>query len=118
MTSLITSTVNWGSLDDKDEGLEGLRIDTMIIRKLVNNYCERCLMALLLFLVSLVNSLIDLIGSAKLPMVIGSLLLGCETSPVCPSTGLSERLLRPASSSTAAARPFAPPLETRKLLGK
>jgi hypothetical protein len=57
-------------------------------------------MALLLFLVSLVNSLIDLIGSDKLPMVIGSFLLGCETSPVCPSTGLSERLLLPASSST------------------
>jgi hypothetical protein len=56
--------------------------------------------SLLLFLVSLVNSLIDLIGSDKLPMVIGSLLFGCETSPVCPSTGLSERLLRPASSST------------------
>jgi hypothetical protein len=54
----------------------------------------------LLFLVSLVNSLIDLIGSDKLPFVIGSLLLGCETSPVCPSTGLSERLLCPASSST------------------
>jgi hypothetical protein len=57
-------------------------------------------MALSLFLVSLVNSLIGLIGSDKLPMVIGSLLLGCETSPVCPSTGLSERLLRPARSST------------------
>jgi hypothetical protein len=55
---------------------------------------------LLMFLVSLVNSLIDLIGSDNLPIVIGSLLLGCETSPVCLSTGLSERLLRPASSST------------------
>jgi hypothetical protein len=57
-------------------------------------------MAMLLFLVSLVNSLIDLIGSANLPVVIGSLLLGCGTSPVCLLTGLSERLLRPASSST------------------
>jgi hypothetical protein len=42
-----------------------------------------------------------LIGSDNLTIVIGSLLLGCKTSPVCPSTGLSERLLRPVSSSTS-----------------
>jgi hypothetical protein len=57
-------------------------------------------MALLLLFTSLVNRLIGLAGSDNLPIVLGSLLVGCMTSPVCPSTGLSERLLRPASSST------------------
>jgi hypothetical protein len=57
-------------------------------------------MALLLLFMSLVNRLNGLAGSDNLPIVLGSLLVGCTTSPVYPSTGLSERLLRPASSST------------------